>query len=167
MRLPCQPGGKIDVTSAASEELPDENGAHGQDSCSPIFEDRPKVSPASAVAWQVNVHSGFIPAFVSSVKYAPIHDGHERWRLIGKRCEAKRKGSDPHAASRALQEGRVLVILGVQDQVISAGETAEDATKALGKENIRIVNLTGGHDLPIINAEGCVRSMMAFWAEAY
>lgn len=158
----------VDVTNAAAEELPDENGAHGQDSMSPIFEDRPKVSPATAVAWQVNAHQGFIPAFVSSVKYAPIHDGHERWRAIGERCEARKRNVSGEWGEdvRGLREGKVLVLLGLQDVVISPSETAEDATNALGKENIRVVKLQGGHDLPIVNGEGCVKTMVDFWAGA-
>ncbi|CAK4029099.1 Hypothetical predicted protein [Lecanosticta acicola] len=156
------PPGKIDVTDAATEELPDDNGAHGQDSMSPIFEDRPKVSPATAVAWQVKAHEGFIPAFVSCVKYAPIHDGHERWRIVGKRCEARRNQLE----ARGLVEGKVLLILGLQDVVISSSETAKDAKEALGEENLHMAILQGGHDLPIVNAEGCVKTMMDFWTGA-
>jgi pimeloyl-ACP methyl ester carboxylesterase len=154
------------------------------------------VSPATAVAWQVDVHPGFIPAFISCIKYAPIHDGFDRWRLIGQRCEMKRAvehasrafdhdaaavadkhappvspstsssfGSgvdDGHDAS-GLDEGKVLVLLGLRDVIIMADETSENVVAALGKENVEIVKIHGGHDLVLSNTENCVRAMAEFW----
>lgn len=160
------PKSKLDVADAAAEELPDEHSAHAADSCSPIFEGRPKVSPATAVAWQIEVHEGFVPAFVSCVKWAPIHDGHERWRMIGERCEARRNPSDGDSVPKGLKEGKVLLILGTRDTIIPIKEIEEDASAVLGSRNLCIVKLTGGHDLPIANSEGCIRSIMDFWAGA-
>ncbi|EME49271.1 hypothetical protein DOTSEDRAFT_68141 [Dothistroma septosporum NZE10] len=157
---------KLDVADAAAEELPDDNGAHGPSSESPLFEGRGKVSPATVVAWQTEVHDGFVPAFVSCVKWAPIHDGHEHWRTIGERCQARRSPSDEEDVLRGLKEGKVLLILGTSDAVISAKETEEDATTALGANNLRTVKLFGGHDLPITNSEGCARVMVDFWSGA-
>ena len=84
--------------------------------------------------------------------------------MIGKRCEARRRAAEPwEEAKKGLKEGKVLLMLGMQDVVISSEETAEDATEALGKENIEIVRLQGGHDLPIVSAEQCAKAMMDFW----
>lgn len=155
---------KFSATDAASEEIPDANSAHAQDSSSSLFEDRPHISSATAVAWQLDSHPGFIPSFVSSVKYAPIHDGHDRWRLIGERCAAHRRAAGDQ--SKGLKEGKVLVLLGAQDRVISSDETGADAEDAFGKDNTKVVRLTGGHDLPVTNSEGCVNAMMEFWGSA-
>ena len=158
---------KVDVTRAIEEEVPSEDDSfNGQDSWSPIFEDRPRVSPATAVAWQVDAHPGFLPAFVSSIKHAPIHDGHARWRMIGKRCEQFRMSDDPEVKARGLEEGKVLILLGIQDVVITLNETYEDATATLGKDNVKILKLQGGHDLPIVNSDGCAKAMLDFWDSA-
>lgn len=155
---------KLDVTAAVAEEIPDDHRAHAENSAFPIFEDRPNASAATAVAWQVGAHPGFIPAFVSSVKYAPIHDGHERWKLIGQRCDQRRKFASPPYQARGLKEGKMLLLLGQQDVVISSVETAEDAASVLGKANVCTRVLQGGHDLPTVNSEGCAQSMADFWS---
>ncbi|KAF7191323.1 Serine hydrolase-like protein [Pseudocercospora fuligena] len=156
---------RASLTAAVAEETPDDVDPHapGQDSLSPIFDDRPCITPSTAVQWQLDVHPGFVPAFISSIKYAPIHDGWERWRLIGKRCEAKRNSLNPEP--RGMK--KVLVILGTKDVIIMPEETAEDATAALGKENVQIVKLNGGHDMPLTNDYGCVDAMTKFWDEEY
>lgn len=62
-----------------------------------------------------------------------------------------------------LNENKVLIILGAQDPVIVADETEEDATAALGKDNVKVVRITGAHDVPVVNSEGCVKEITAFW----
>ncbi|PPJ50163.1 hypothetical protein CBER1_05190 [Cercospora berteroae] len=191
--------------------------APGQDSLSPIFDDRPNISPATAVAWQLETHPGFIPAFISCIKYAPIHDGWADWRLIGERCAKGRErdhakkhqrgehhrvrivsggsansedgrkhsttgsvssvssstvsassmswetSSSPSSRRVGLDERKVLVLLGKKDVIITPEETAQDATEALGQENVEITRLNGGHDLVLSNVEGVVRAMTGFW----
>ena len=60
----------------------------------------------------------------------------------------------------------MLVLLGRQDGTVFPGETAEDAIEAFGKDNVEVLKLRGGHDLPIVNSEGCAKAMMDFWATA-
>ncbi|KAK3674987.1 hypothetical protein LTR78_005331 [Recurvomyces mirabilis] len=146
---------------AIEAEVP-EHPALAADSSVPLFVDRPGISPAKAVAWQLDAHPGFLQAFISSIRYAPIRDEHERWSIIGLRQEAARSASAQDAKDESLKEGKVLILLGKQDQVIVAAEVEEDATVALGKENVECVTLHGGHDVPIINARGCVDAILGF-----
>ncbi|KAF2160426.1 hypothetical protein M409DRAFT_70393 [Zasmidium cellare ATCC 36951] len=149
-----------EVKHAVAEEISDDHRAHAENSSFPIFENGSKASAATVVAWQVTAHPGFVPSFVSSVKYAPIHDGHHRWRIIGERCDEKRKISQ----TRGLKEGKMLLLLGQQDVVISSTETAEDAASVLGEGNVCTRILQGGHDLPTVNSDECVQVMTDFWA---
>jgi len=149
------------AAKAAESEVP--HPAHAADSKAPIFPERPRISPANAVAWQVDAHPGFLPSFISSIKHAPIANQHDRWRLIGSRQAAQRASAEPEKA-QGLEEGKVLVLLGKQDNVIIASEVEEDGTKALGKENVKMVKLEGAHDLPIVNAKGCVDAINEFWS---
>lgn len=168
VRLPnaykAQGSTKTDPATAAESETPASHPAHAENSAAAIFPDRPNISPAKTVAWQVDAHPGFLPAFISSIKHAPVRDQHERWRLIGSRQTAQRGSSEPQEA-QALKERKVLVLLGKQDGVIIADEVGPDATEALGKENVKVVGLEGGHDLPIINPGGCVDAITDFWDE--
>ena len=145
----------------AESEVPD-HPALAKDSTAALFPDRPKLSIARAVSWQVDAHPGFLASFVSSIKYAPVSFEHERWRLIGARCSARRASSEPDKLP-GLDENKVLLLLGAQDPVIIADETEEDATAALGRENIETVRLKGAHDVPVVNARGCVDAIVDFW----
>jgi pimeloyl-ACP methyl ester carboxylesterase len=159
-----QPGEKIAPADAAEAEVPD-HPAHANDSLAAIFPGRPNISPANTVSWQVDAHPGFLPSFISSIKHAPVTNEHERWRLIGRRLSAQRASPNPEAQKQGLREGKVLVLLGKTDAVIVPDETAEDAKGALGEENVRVVEVEGAHDVPIVNPEGCVRAMVEFWDE--
>ena len=104
----------------------------------------------------MDAHPGFLPAFISSIQYAPVTGEHERWRMIGRRQSAKAESEE------RLREGKVLVLLGKQDNVVVASEVEEDATEMFGREHVGCVTLEGGHDVPIVNARGCADAMMGF-----
>ncbi|KAK5126751.1 hypothetical protein LTR85_009685 [Meristemomyces frigidus] len=152
---------KTGAAEAAESEVP-AHPAYSANSMSPIFSDRPRISPAHAVAWQIDAHPGFVAAFISSIKYAPITGEHGRWKLIGSRQVAQKTSSQPEK-KQALKEDKVLILLGKQDTVIVADEVDDDARKAMGDDNVEVVKLEGGHDLPIVHAQGCVDAIAAFW----
>lgn len=158
------------VGDAAEAEIPG-HPANAADSTALIFPDRPKVSIANAVAWQVDAHPGFLKSFISSIKYAPVSFEHERWRIVGRRCSARRAAAaaaDPFDDETlpGLEQNQVLIIFGAQDEVIIAEETGEDATAVLGRENVKIVKLKGGHDVPVVNSIGCVDAILDFWDDS-
>ncbi|KAF2717126.1 alpha/beta-hydrolase [Polychaeton citri CBS 116435] len=155
-RKATQPG------EAALSEVPG-HPALTKDSEAPILQDRPNISIARAVGWQIDNHPGFLRAFISSIQHAPIANEHDKWRRIGQRQEACRHASDGEHI-QALNEGRVLILLGKTDSVIDADEVTEDATIALGKANVRCEVLSGGHDLPFVNAESCVGRIIDHWS---
>lgn len=138
------------------DEVP-EHPALAADSSASMLKGRPNISPARAVGWQVEAHPGFIAAFVSSIRFAPISGQHERWRVVG-----RRQGEDGEGR---LREGKVLMLLGKEDAVIVADEAEEDGVAMLGVESVKVVRLAGGHDLPIVNVEGCVDAISLFWQQ--
>ncbi|SMR42204.1 unnamed protein product [Zymoseptoria tritici ST99CH_3D1] len=163
MRPPPNRPTTVQITSAIGEETPDPAAVPGQEGWISIFDGRPKVSPDTAVAWQVDAHPGFLPSFVSSLKHGPIYDVHDRYRVLGEQCEAVRAGLDEEQDTAGLREGRVLLIVGVHDTVILPDETADAAVQAIGVANIEVLKLKGGHDLPIANTQGCVDAIVEFW----
>ncbi|KAK3652829.1 hypothetical protein LTR22_011493 [Elasticomyces elasticus] len=156
------PEATVDPATAAESEVP-VNGhpALAANSEAALFADRPGISPANTVAWQLDAHSGFVASFVSSIRHAPITNQHARWRLIGTRQTAQRNSGASN--TQGLKEEKVLILLGEQDSIIVADEVEEDATEVLGVENVKCVRLEGGHDVPIVNARGCVDAMSAFF----
>jgi pimeloyl-ACP methyl ester carboxylesterase len=123
-----------------------------------LFAGRPPFSVGTSVAWQADAHPGFVAAFISSIQNSPISAQQPRWQIIASRLDEQRSNpNDSTAARQGLREGKVLLLLGDKDSVIVADEVAKDAEKAMGKANLKIEILAGGHDLPIAGVENCAK----------
>jgi pimeloyl-ACP methyl ester carboxylesterase len=130
------------------------------------YSDRQLVTIASAVQWQLDNHQGFIPAFISSIRHAPITNQHASWARIGKRLSAQKENSaDKCATSNGLWKSKVLMILGRTDPVIISEEVEEDAIGCLGRENLETVVIDAGHDLAISKANEVASAVLDFWRE--
>lgn len=147
-----------------------DNASHpalAADSNAPLFANRPSISVADAVNWQLQHHPGFLPSFISSIQHAPISSQHERWKILGARLAAQR--ADPHDAAKAahgLRERKVLLVLGADDGVIIADELSADAKTVLGEDGVEIKMIKAGHDLPISESGAVLGAILAFWREA-
>jgi len=126
----------------------------------------PHVSVASAVSWQLANHAGFIPAFMSSIRYAPIYSQHAVWAIIGARLsEQKANPTDDEVVKRGLLKSKVLMILGATDPVVIVEEISKDAKVVLGDGNVEIVVIEAGHELPITKSTEVAEAMWRFWTE--
>lgn len=151
----------VGIVQSAEDEAP-EDEAEDQGS---LFPGRPSFSVANSVKWQVDAHPGFVSSFISSIQNSPISGQQTRWQLIASRLDQQRSSPDePSLVKQGLREGKVLMLLGKDDGVIVADEVSVDAAEALGKANVRIEVLAGGHDLPIADVEGCARVIGDFWS---
>jgi len=153
-----------DVADAASAE------AGGQPPVdydyAPIYENRPLVSVANAVNWQLEHHDGFVPSFISSIQHSPITHQHHRWRLIGERLSAQKANSaDEERLAQGLERSKVLILLGRNDPIVIADQVEEDAKAVLGMENLEVVRFDAGHEIPISRAKEVVDTMWKFWGE--
>ncbi|KAI4950901.1 hypothetical protein J4E86_007409 [Alternaria arbusti] len=109
----------------------------------------PHSTVSSVVDWQIQNHKGFVPAFISTIRHAPIQNQQERWAVIRENIE-----------NRAGPLKEVWLILGETDPVINADEVTEDARAALGEENVRVKVLDGvGHEVAIERADDIVRAV--------
>lgn len=133
----------------------------------PISRTRPHVTVSSVVAWQVDHHVGFVRAFLSTIRNAPIYAPQEDWKVLSKILEARRPRGGVDASSAeveaGLEGGKILVILGQDDGVIVMDETIEDAYAVLGHEGVDFAILDGGHELPITSSESVAGSIEGFW----
>ncbi|KAJ4989816.1 alpha/beta hydrolase [Stagonosporopsis vannaccii] len=113
----------------------------------PLLKGRPASTVGAVVDWQIEKHEGFVPAFISSIRYAPVHGEHERWRILGRHVSAGVGGLK-----------KVHVVLGEVDPIIVKDEIVEDATGCLGKENVEFEIVEGvGHEVAIERADDIVR----------
>ncbi|KAF2437030.1 alpha/beta-hydrolase, partial [Tothia fuscella] len=147
---------KTGVEDALAAERGDGDGV--------AFPRRPLVNIEAAVQWQLDTHVGFIPAFISSIRHAPIQNQHHHWKTIGARLTAQKANSDDgNATNNGLERSKVLMILGRKDSVIVKREVEVDAEECLGEGNLQVVTIEAGHDVPISNAQDVVEAVMKFW----
>lgn len=132
----------------------------------PLFPHRPTVTIGGAVQWQIQKHAGFLPAFVSAIRHAPITAQHPYWRKIGERLTAQKTNSaDAQAMNNGLWRSKVLMILGSTDPIIIKKEVDEDAEECLGKGNLETVVIEGGHEIPMSEAKEVTKTILRFWGE--
>ena len=131
-----------------------------------LFPQRPWVTVAGAAQWQIDHHKGFIPSFVSSIRYAPVTRQHDRWSIIGARLSTQKANSaDKQAQELGLVPSKVLVIIGEQDPVVIAEEVMEDTSAAFGSENVEFVLLPAGHEVPVTRSKKVVDTVLEFWGQ--
>ena len=112
-----------------------------------LLRGRPASTVGAVVDWQIERHEGFVPAFISSIRYAPVHGEHERWRVLGRNVSAGVGGLK-----------KVYVVLGEVDPIIVKDELVEDATGCLGEGNVEFEVVEGaGHEVAIERADDIVR----------
>ncbi|KAL2148213.1 hypothetical protein VTH82DRAFT_4981 [Thermothelomyces myriococcoides] len=76
---------------------------------------RPEHTVSSVMEWQLRHHEGFIPAFVSSIRHAPIYDQKEDWAALGQILAERREKQgweDTVDRSPGLSGGKILLVLG-------------------------------------------------------
>ncbi|PSN70188.1 alpha/beta-hydrolase [Corynespora cassiicola Philippines] len=116
-----------------------------------LLPEHPQCTASNVVDWQILHHKGFVPAFISSIRYAPVHDQHHRWRALGENV--------------AMQRGplkKVHLVLGETDPIIVVDEVIEDAQAALGQDNAVFHVIKGaGHNVAFENAEDIARIVEA------
>lgn len=104
----------------------------------------------SAVQWQLDHHDGFIPAFISAIRHAPITAQFNTYKKIGERLRVqKEKSHDLSTFGNGLAGAKVILILGAKDNVVIPEEHAADYRELLGDDHLETIIMDAGHDLPI------------------
>ncbi|KAF1834505.1 alpha/beta-hydrolase [Decorospora gaudefroyi] len=135
------------VENAETTTTASEGNAKYLSSNQMLLPGNPHSTVSSVVDWQIKNHRGFVPAFISTIRHAPIHNQHHRWSVIRENIE-----------SRAGPLKEVWIVLGETDPIILADELTEDAKAVLGEDNVRIKVLEGaGHEVAIERADDIVR----------
>lgn len=103
------------------------------------------------VRWMVIHHEGFVSAFMSSVRFAPLADQEESWRAIARR-----------------PSGTTALIFGRHDEVIHLDQYTEDALPLVGgPDHVRWRVLPGAHDIPMSHSKECLAEIEELWRDQY
>ena len=100
---------------------------------------------------------------MSSIRYAPVANQQSDWQRIGKRLSAQNAASEERYAREGLQNGKVLILAGEKDAVISKDDLLPDATETLGANNVVFDFVDAGHELPITKSAQIVDRVWSFW----
>ncbi|OIW31381.1 alpha/beta-hydrolase [Coniochaeta ligniaria NRRL 30616] len=151
--------GEGEVDTEGRGEDSDANGGKGWDSTLLSRRRGGGHTVADVMEWQIREHRGFVKAFMSSIRYAPIYDRREDWAALGELLAERRR--DPEVAG--LRAGKVLLVLGRTDSVVVMEEVVEDATALLGADGVDVVEIDAGHELAFTHADEVAGAAVRFW----
>ncbi|KAI1764786.1 alpha/beta-hydrolase [Hypoxylon sp. FL1150] len=99
------------------------------------------------VHWALDFHRGFVQAFMSTIRYAPLLEQHDYWRQLAAR-----------------KPGTTAVLLGESDNLIQKDDYAEDALPLLGGEdNVYWRVVPGSHNFPFTHGPDALERIYEFW----
>jgi hypothetical protein len=160
--------GEVVAAKGTEKKRHENSDASGGDSFdnAVLLARRPEHTVSSVMDWQLRSHEGFIPAFVSSIRYAPIYDQQEHWYALGQLLAERRErleSEDTAGELPGLKGGRLLLVLGASDPVIVKEELVHDATAILGEDGLKAVLLDAGHELVMGKGAEVAAVMASFW----
>ncbi|KAJ5090915.1 hypothetical protein N7532_009599 [Penicillium argentinense] len=136
---------KLNAADALTEELPSQSAAEVQI----LSRAYPHINIPSAVAWQVNNHTGFVHAFMSSMRHGPILGQRQwnTWARLGEYLSAQNSISSNDEDKKGLPNDKIHILCGNNDAIIIKDELVTDATAVLGGNAI-FKFYEAGHEFP-------------------
>lgn len=99
------------------------------------------------VRWMLNHHAGFVPAFMSCIRDAPLINQQSAWSKLALR-----------------RPKTTTVILARGDEIIDPEQFAADALPLVGgRENVNWIVVDGGHDFVMTHEEQTLAAMGGVW----
>ncbi|KXG46681.1 Alpha/beta hydrolase fold-1 [Penicillium griseofulvum] len=143
LTTPQPKNAKLNAANALTEELPSQSAAATQI----LSRNYPHINIPSTVAWQVNNHTGFVHAFMSSMRYGPILRERQwnTWKRLGEYLTTQNATSG--SENKRSTDNKVHILCGNNDPIIVKSELVPDATAALGG-NVVFKFYEAGHEFP-------------------
>lgn len=99
------------------------------------------------IRWMALHHTGFIPSFMSAIRYSPLTDQHESWRLLARR-----------------KPGSTMVLLAQDDEIIDVKNYEIEGLPLMGgKDNVVWKVLPGTHDFVMTHSESILKEIDELW----
>lgn len=138
------PGDKT-VEAAVASEIADGGGGDDNAATPPNALQRRVLA---FVNWQVAHHAGFVCAFMSTLRHAPMLGQRTAWRRLADR-----------------PPGTTCLVFGVGDEIVSEEDYREDALPLVGGEGhvVWARPVEGKHDFPMVYPEETLKRIYEFW----
>ncbi|EGX94073.1 C6 and C2H2 transcription factor RegA-like protein [Cordyceps militaris CM01] len=99
------------------------------------------------VRWMVTHHLGFVPAFMSCIRHAPLTHQQDSWKALAQR-----------------KTGTTAVLLAERDEIINLDDYEADGLPLLGgRENVYWKVLPGTHDFVMTQSDAITREIEHLW----
>ncbi|KAJ3493151.1 hypothetical protein NLG97_g4916 [Lecanicillium saksenae] len=122
----------------------------------------PKVG--DVVQWQFDGNDGFVPAYVSTIRNAPVYAQHTAlWPLLSKELAARRTSEATRPAG--LETGRICLIVAEKDPIVVATECIDDARIVLGEDGVDAHIVKGGHEIGISRGKEIAGIAIESWTK--
>ncbi|OAA43167.1 Alpha/beta hydrolase fold-1 [Metarhizium rileyi] len=107
-----------------------------------------EVRVSEYVRWMVLNHEGFVPAFMSCLRYAPLTEQHGEWKGLARR-----------------QRRTTAIIFAEKDELISAEDYARHGLPLVGgEEHVFWRVVPGSHDFVMTHSAAIMKELDDFWA---
>lgn len=101
----------------------------------------------SFVHWSLDHNEGFVPAMMSTIRYAPLMEQQKYWRMLAKR-----------------KPGTIAVLIGRNDNLIQREDYEEDALPLIGgKDHVFWRIVPGAHNFPFTHSSTALKAIYEFW----
>lgn len=124
------------------------------------------------VRWQLRHNDGFVPAYMSTIRNAPIYGQHDgAWRILGEQLRRRRMSASASDDSEAevelpppgLPNGRICLVLAERDPIVVKEEWMADSLAVLGEGAVDIRIVQGGHEVAISKGKEVANLAMDAW----
>lgn len=116
----------------------------------------------SVVKWQIRGNDGFVPAYMSTIRNAPIYGQHDKvWKVLGDELKKRRKGG-PNAP-KGLEKGKIGLVLAEKDPIVIVDEWLEDSKRVLGEDAVEAAIIKGGHEIAISKGKEVAQAAIKLW----
>lgn len=157
---------RLEPSIGLRPHVPDEEDADLDFDDVPISTERRSVKVGHVVKWQLTANPGFVAAYMSSIRNAPIYGEHDGvWKLLADQLSLRRPVAHENrdAAPPGLPAGRICLILAEKDPIVVKEEWIEDSRNVLGPDAVEIHVVQGGHEIAISKGKEVAQLAMESW----
>ncbi|PNY23908.1 Uncharacterized protein TCAP_06145 [Tolypocladium capitatum] len=153
---------RLEPRRGASADVPEGQDADVDFDEVPVSAERADVKVGDVVRWQMGGNEGFVGAYMSTVRNAPIYGQHDRvWKRLGEQLSQRRGHGDDVPAG--LESGRICLILAERDPIVVKEEWIEDSKAVLGEDGVEVHVVSGGHEIAISKGREVADVAMRAW----
>ncbi|OAQ92001.1 alpha/beta hydrolase [Purpureocillium lilacinum] len=154
---------RLEPRRGASADVPEGEDADVDFDEVPVsVESRTGVRVGDVVKWQLAENDGFVGAYMSTIRNAPIYGQHEKvWVRLSDEL-ARRRGPERDIPA-GLEGGRICLILAEKDPIVVKEEWIEDSRAVLGQDGVDVHVVGGGHEIAISKGREVADVAMTAW----